>query len=59
VTAGVIKAALGTCRSARSALWRPASISVRAHGETKTEQPPRTLALPAAAVQALRALQES
>jgi len=32
---------------------------VRAHGETKTERPPRTLALPAAAVQALRALQES
>jgi integrase len=33
------------------AVWR----SVRAHGETKTERSRRTLALPAAAVQALRA----
>jgi integrase len=33
------------------AVWR----SVRTHGETKTEQSRRTLALPAAAVQALRA----
>jgi integrase len=33
------------------AVWR----SVRAHGETKTERSLRTLALPAAAVQALRA----
>src|SRR4029077_6485630 len=33
------------------AVWR----SVRAHGETKTDRPRRTLALPAAAVQALRA----
>ena len=32
------------------AVWR----SVRAHGETKTERSRRTLALPAAAVQALR-----
>jgi len=38
----VIKPALGTCRSARSALWRPASISVRVHGETKTERPPHS-----------------
>ena len=37
------------------AVWR----SVRAHGETKTERSRRTLALPAAAVQALRALQET
>src|SRR5580692_4139892 len=34
------------------AVWR----SVRAHGETKTERSRRTLALPAAAVQTLRAL---
>jgi len=33
------------------AVWR----SVRAHGDTKTERSRRTLALPAAAVQALRA----
>jgi integrase len=33
------------------AVWR----SVRAHGETKTERSRRTLAIPAAAVQALRA----
>jgi integrase len=33
------------------AVWR----SVRAHGETKTERSRRTLALPAAAVEALRA----
>jgi integrase len=33
------------------AVWR----SVRAHGETKTERSRRTLALPAAAAQALRA----
>jgi integrase len=37
------------------AVWR----SVRTHGETKTERSRRTLALPAAAVQALRALRES
>ena len=37
------------------AVWR----SVRAHGETKTERSRRTLGLPAAAVQALRTLQES
>src|SRR5882724_1245315 len=36
-------------------VWR----SVRAHGETKTERSRRTLGLPAAAVQALRTLQES
>jgi hypothetical protein len=33
------------------AVWR----SVRAHGETKTERSRRTLALPAAAIQALHA----
>jgi integrase len=37
------------------AVWR----SVRAHGDTKTERSRRTLALPAAAVQALRAWQDS
>jgi integrase len=37
------------------AVWR----SVRAHGETKTEQSRRTLGLPAAAVQALRAWSDS
>ena len=37
------------------AVWR----SVRAHGETKTERSRRTLALPAAAIQALRTLQET
>ena len=37
------------------AVWR----SVRAHGETKTERSRRTLALPAAAVQALRAWPDS
>ena len=37
------------------AVWR----SVRAHGETKTERSRRTLALPAAAVQALRAWSDS
>ena len=37
------------------AVWR----SVRAHGETKTERSRRTLALPAAAVQTLRALRET
>jgi integrase len=37
------------------AVWR----SVRAHGETKTERSRRTLGLPAAAVQALRALWEA
>ena len=37
------------------AVWR----SVRAHGETKTERSRRTLGLPAAAVQALRALSDS
>ena len=37
------------------AVWR----SVRAHGETKTERSRRTLALPAVAVQALRALRET
>ena len=37
------------------AVWR----SVRAHGETKTERSRRTLGLPAAAVQALRALRQS
>jgi hypothetical protein len=37
------------------AVWR----SVRAHGETKTERSRRTLALPAAAVQALRALRDT
>jgi integrase len=36
------------------AVWR----SVRAHGDTKTERSRRTLALPAAAVQALRAWQD-
>ena len=38
-------------RPACTAVWR----SVRAHGDTKTERSRRTLALPAAAVQALRA----
>jgi integrase len=37
------------------AVWR----SVRAHGETKTERSRRTLALPAAAVQALCALRDT
>jgi integrase len=37
------------------AVWR----SVRAHGETKTERSRRTLGLPAAAVQALRAWSDS
>ena len=37
------------------AVWR----SVRAHGETKTERSRRTLGLPAAAVQALRAWADS
>jgi uncharacterized protein YecE (DUF72 family) len=37
------------------AVWR----SVRLHGETKTERSRRTLALPRAAVEALRALQET
>jgi integrase len=37
------------------AVWR----SVRAHGKTKTERSRRTLALPAAAVQALRAWSDS
>jgi integrase len=37
------------------AVWR----SVRAHGDTKTERSRRTLALPTAAVQALRALRET
>jgi integrase len=39
---------------AHIAVWR----SVRAHGDTKTERSRRTLALPAAAVQALRAWQD-
>ena len=38
-------------RPAALAVWR----SVRAHGETKTERSRRTLGLPAAAVEALRA----
>ena len=37
------------------AVWR----SVRAHGDTKTERSRRTLALPAAAAQALRAWEDS
>jgi integrase len=37
------------------AVWR----SVRGHGDTKTERSRRTLGLPAAAVQALRAWQDS